>query len=372
MATSSPEKTAKIEQDLDNLAAEYEAHFASKPRNTRNPEALAKLLARMHELYQRVEALPPATDDEQRAEQARLREAIAGNLQVYEKERTAIVEARAIGPDFEEMAELSGNANFVFALYVRHFAKQSRNGRDLGLLSEMIEELEATEKRMADVVGRHPESGMKEDLALVRRNIEMYRAEWGEIEKAQKPPEPDALAGTLANLANGQMKLYRVHFAERSRLGRRPGLLQRMIGSLERIHGAMLGLKKAGFSAEYSEKNIGVVEGSLRMYQAELQEVRKVRQQASLEQLMAGLGEEANQIFQEYGKTFADKDRKSVDRQVLSDLCDRLGEIRRQMRDLARAKVDQDNDRNLEIVGEQLRLFEQEHDLIRVAQQMLA
>ena len=359
----------KFGQELDNIAAEYEAGFAGKPRNTRNPDNLTKLIGRTRDLLARIDAFPAPGDEAGKADHKRLHEAVAGNLQIYEAEKVAVLEAKAAGPDFEEMAELSTHANFVFARYLRHFAGQSRATRDLGLMGEMLDELEAVEKGMIEIVARQPQSSMKNDLAVVQKNLQMYRLERGEIEKAQNPTEPDTLASTLANLANGQIKLYRDHFAGRSRLSRRPGLLQRMIGGLERIHAAMLGLRVRGFSAEYNEKNIAVVESSLRMYQSELVEVRKVRQEASLEQLMAALGEEANKHFEEYSKNFANKDRRTVDRQLLSDICDRLGEIRRQMRDLARAKADDDNDRNLEIVGEQLGLFEHEYDLIRQAQQ---
>jgi hypothetical protein len=364
----------KIGQELDNLAAEYEAHFAGKPRNTRNPDNLAKLITRMRELLGRIEALPDSPDNgkpngQKDPEKDRLLDAVQGNLRVYEAERVAIVEAKAAGPEFEEMAELSSHANFIFARYARHFAGQSRTTRDMGLLAELIEELELVEVRMAEVVERSPIALLKNDLALVQRTLEMYRVEEGQIERVQSPSEPEVHANVLANLANGQMRIYRVHFAGRSRMSRRPGLLQRVIAGLSRIHRSMTGLSRAGLNAEFNQKNIAVVEGSLRMYQGELGEIRKVRQEASLEQLMAALSQEANLLFEEYGKGFAGKDRKGVDLQALSDLCDRLGEVRRQMRDLSRAKVDEDNDRNLQVVGQQLGLFEQEYERVRQAQQ---
>jgi hypothetical protein len=50
-----------------------------------------------------------------------------------------------------------------------------------------------------------------------------------------------------------------------------------------------------------------------------------------------------------------------VDLSVLSLLCDKLGEIARQMADLNRTEPTEMNERNLSIVMEQLAAFEQEY-----------
>ena len=56
--------------------------------------------------------------------------------------------------------------------------------------------------------------------------------------------------------------------------------------------------------------------------------------------------------------------RKGRDTDRLSKLCDQMGEIARQMADLGRAEVHQENVRNLQIVSDNLVMLENEFDEI--------
>ena len=84
---------------------------------------------------------------------------------------------------------------------------------------------------------------------------------------------------------------------------------------------------------------------------------------------MGMLGGAANDAFGEYRKDFEGKDRKTRDLQLLSDICDRLGEIRRQMDELSRTGPNENNDRNLEIVNAQLLGFESEWEQMKKIQE---
>src|SRR5262249_8170700 len=154
--------------------------------------------------------------------------------------------------------------------------------------------------------------------------------ERGEIDKAQTEGTAEERASLLAELANGQFRHYQTHFAGRSRATRRPALLVRLIGQLKQIQDKMRKLKVGGLKSEPNDRNIGIVTEQIKMYENELDEIRKVRKSTPFDDLMGFLGGAANEQFAEYRKDFESKDRKTRDLQVLSDICDRLGEVRRQ------------------------------------------
>jgi uncharacterized HAD superfamily protein len=126
----------------------------------------------------------------------------------------------------------------------------------------------------------------------------------------------------------------------------------------------MIALRQGGLTAEYNDKNIAVVEDRLGVYENELGEVRKLRQATSMTDIMGELGTAANKLFDEYRTAFADKARAQADVVKLGGLCDKLGEVRRQMVDMSFAEDNEMNARNLEIVGDQIAMFEAEYEAV--------
>ena len=355
-----------LAEELDRIAANYEAQFAGQSRATRNLDELDAITAQTRELLARIDSIP---EEVRPPEVAKLRATVSENLDLYKREREMIVTAKKAPPELELFAPLATAANLVFARYVRHFAGQSRNTRDLGLLAEMIQELEAVRDGMKDVVKKSKVAEFKQDLELVESNIDMYRKEREHILKARLEGTADEQGSLFAELANQQYRHYQTHFAGRSRSTRRPALLVRMIDQLKDVQTRMKKLQKAGgLSTDHNDKNLEIVQGQLDMFETELGEIRKVRKETALGDLMGMLGGAANEIFEEYRKGFEGQDRKTRDLQLLSDVCDRLAEIRRQMSDLQKTGPNAQNDQNLEIVTTQLMNFEREWDLIRQAQ----
>jgi hypothetical protein len=88
-----------------------------------------------------------------------------------------------------------------------------------------------------------------------------------------------------------------------------------------------------------------------------------------MKDILGMLGGAANEIFDEYRKRFGGQDRRQVDLVAFSALCDKLGEIARQMYDIGRTEESEMNDRNLEIVSETLRQYEEEWKAISKAQE---
>jgi hypothetical protein len=351
----------RLERQLEEITNEYQQHFAGQSRTDRDVDRMDKLIARTDEVVKSITSLPDAVRS---ADLNQLLTQAKETLALYQNEKRAIVQAQNQGPGVQEFGQLASRANFVFSKYTRHFAGQSRATRDAGLLSEMIADLDRLHDEMKDIAKRTKNSMFETDVELVTNNKKMYEAERAQVEKAQAEGTDEDKANRLGALANGQFNVYRVHFAGASRVSRRPMLLSRTVDTLKRIVKDMEGLVAKGFNADFHTKNMAIVKEQLGMYEKELDEIRKVRKGASLEDLMGSLGEAANGVFQEYRDNFAGKNRSQVDRQKLADICDKLGEILRQMDELSNAQDNDMNEGNRQIVLDQLATFETEYDAV--------
>lgn len=356
-------------KELEELDREYQDHFAGKSRLTRDVAQLDRIIERNTSILKRIDQIPAPA---QGPDLVRLREAAAQSLGLYTQERAAIVRAQEVGPQFEAFSQEATSANLVFARYGRHFAGKNRATRDLALLGELVDELKQIEKRMTGLLEETPADDFKRDREIVRTNLARYQQEIELIDQAQKSGDPAQRASILATLANSQFAIYQVHFAGEPRVSRRPGLLMRVISSLKKIHETMVALRDGGLDLEFNTKNIGIVEDRLQMYEKELAEIRKVRQATSMPDIMGELGAAANKLFDQYRSEFGGKSRMEVDVDRLGNICDKLAEIRRQMHEVSWAEENEMNEKNLEIVTEQLVMFEGEYEMISAMRRQAA
>ncbi|MBX3215444.1 MAG: hypothetical protein KF850_25630 [Labilithrix sp.] len=352
-------------KELEELDREYAAGFAGQSRLTRDLDVLDRIIARTSSVLERVDQIPSAA---QGPELIRLRETAQQNLGLYSQERTAIQRAQEVGPTFEAFSSEATSANLVFGRYARHFAGKDRSTRDLGLLGELVDELKQIEKRMTTLLDESKNQEFERDRKVVRDNVAQYQSEIDLIANAQKSGNPDQRASILASLANDQFSVYQAHFAGEPRISRRPALLMRIISSLKKVHERMVGYRDGGLDLEFNSKNIAIVEERLKIYENELVEIRKVRQATAMPDIMGELGGAANKLFDDYRTAFADKPRAQVDLTKLGVICDKLAEIRRQMSEMSWAEDNEMNTRNLDIVTEQLVMFESEYEAVVSAQ----
>ncbi|MCL2724335.1 MAG: hypothetical protein FWD69_07855 [Polyangiaceae bacterium] len=358
-------------RELEELDREYATDFAGHARATRDVTQLDRLIERAKDVVARVDRVPAAVRGE---ELGRLRDAATQTLSLLQNERTAVAQAKNAGPGFDEFSKEATNANHVFARYTRHFAGQDRSSRDLSMLGEIVDDLKRIDRRMTEIIERG-QRGQRErsadferDRQVVRDALARYKGEINQIEKAQTGTSPEESASILAGLANGQFAVYEAHFAGEPRVSRRPALLLRVITTLKKVHERMAALRNQGLEAEFNTKNISIVEDRLKMYENELAEIRKIRQATPMANIMGDLGTAANKLFEEYRTHFADKSRAKVDLSRLANICDKIGEVRRQMDEMARAEDNEMNARNLDIVSEQLSLYEREYEAVKRAQ----
>ena len=172
----------------------------------------------------------------------------------------------------------------------------------------------------------------------------------------------------LAQLANLQFTAYRAHFAGKPRVSRRPALLERIVATLDRIRDKMTSLVIAGVDVETNEKNLAIVNERQGAYRAELANVEQARSGASIFELIDALGQAANAVFEEYAQHFAGQDRKTRNLEQLTDMCDRLQELERQMTQLGAAYDHVMNARNINIVQDTALTYQAEWERVREVQ----
>lgn len=343
----------------NQLQARYDANFAGQPRISRNPTMLDEMAAEAQQLIAAAGTLEEADTTEV---VARLEKSVS----LYRDEAVSIRTAQAASSDTHVAHEFGGWAQLVFERYRRHFAGQSRSTRDLGLLGEMVDTLERLQRNLEAL--DHEEAATQDALRSIETNLSLYRAERAEIVAARGAGTLNEQAGILAAVANEQFTLYRSHFAGHARLSRRPGLLDRMILTLEGVLDRMEGLRTQGLHLESNDKNIQVVNTQLSAYRKELEAVRAARQNTTYENLVNGLGEAANKIFERYRENFSGQDRKTRDAGLLSTLCDGLYDLACQMDDLDGVRDNETNQHNLSVVLDHLRMYQREHRMVLEAQ----
>lgn len=358
----SQEKLAKLRAQIGAIDDGYQVQFAGHPRITRDPTLLDRMATDVGRAIEALGALPASPDRDALLNDARSR------LDLYRNEAVAVRDAQAGGQDALEAHYLGEWSRFVFHRYRRHFAGQSRATRDLGVLAEMIADLRRIKAEAEALKKRRGDPGLDDTIERVDRNLQLYLDERGEIVSSRGEGTLEQQADVLAAVANDQFALYARHFAGKSRLSRRPALLQRIIDNLDVIKDRMIVVRDGGLGDGSHTKNIEIVESRATFYRGELDAIRKVRREASMPDLVGALGTAANELFAEYQEHFAGKDRRTRDVARLTQLCDALEEIGRQMDEIDRARPDETNAANLHIVLDTLRLYVREYDAVREAQ----
>lgn len=355
----------ELKNQAEDVYKRYEAHFAGKPRATRDLELLDELIGELDAIVGEAKS-----NLEQRRDPATvsLLEMAKKNRDTYREERERIVAAKDEGPTSEAASRLTSLANLTFGRYYRHFAGEDRRTRDTALLTEIILQLERIEERMKKLVDEDGEEGLESDLDVVRGNLDTYRDEYRAIERAQESGNAEEQASLLARLANDQFAIYQDHFAGRSRTTRRPGLLERVVNRLKRIHKKMHELKQGGLASAENDRNMETVSRKLEIYESELEQIREVRDSLSTRELAGSLGAQANEIMQEYREGFAGENRATRDLELLNQICDRIAEIAMQMRQIQREESLEMNEKNLDIVLDSWTLYESEYRKVEEAQ----
>jgi hypothetical protein len=355
----------QIRQEAQSLYTEYGSRFAGKPRATRNLGALDSIIERLEGIIETARALRNGGRDP--ALSSLLEQAIE-NLEIYEKERDNIAKVQSQGPVVLEGSQLATWANLHFGQYFRHFAGKPRATRDMGLLNEIISELELVETHMKKLLTKQSAESVRADLETVKQNLELYRDERNNILEARQNGTLDEQASYLALIANEQFGVYSFHFGGRPRVSRRAGLLHRIIATLESVREQMGALVDKGLSSEQNRSNMELIASQLETYREELDLVQQAKRDTPADELVGQLGGAANWAMAQYGEHFAGEDRSTRDLELLSRICDELLDLARQMRAVEVEVEGEANEQNLTIVLDNAMLYQNEYEQIQRVQ----
>ncbi|MFN3197542.1 MAG: hypothetical protein ACE366_03825 [Bradymonadia bacterium] len=179
-----------LEQQSDVLAQVaneqfglYQAHFAGKPRISRRPGTLQRIIDNLTQIKDRMETLK---QQGLRSEANDRNIGIVENrLGFYTKE---LEEVRQVRQDtrFEDLVgALGAGANAVFEIYSKNFAGQDRGTRDIALMRTLCDELYDIGRQMEEMSRVKDNNQNGHNLMTVTDNLVMYTREYDMILEAQ-------------------------------------------------------------------------------------------------------------------------------------------------------------------------------------------
>ena len=289
-------------------------------------------------------------------------DAVEEQRQLYVREANQIREIQASSTEVFLIHEYRAWTRMVFDRYQRNFAGHPRSTRDAGILVEMIADLESLDDELGRLEGRADDGGIcASTRKRIDSNLELYRQERQHIVRARMAGSLEEQADMLASAANVQFAQYAAHYAGKMRLSRSIGRLERIVTELEAMSERMTALDAQGFSHESNSKNIETVNERVAFYRTEIDAVKAARANTSFEALVAELGRAANEIFDEYRKEYAGQPRETRELAPLALLTEGLYDLARQMNQLDRVRDDDNNQHNIAVVLDHLRMYHREY-----------
>jgi hypothetical protein len=349
-----------LAQRVSDVHERYQREFANRSRITRDLSRLDSIIATLEGVL--LEAGADA------AAQANLLPTVRTRLELYRNERKAIKSAKDGGPAEVTAHRVSEWTWLNTQRYRRNFAGQSRRTRDTGLLAEMRSEQLQWHQELSDAAKSMPAGWRTELLNKLKQEADLYAREAIAIQDLRGSLSESNIVGTYATLANGQFTLWREHFAQRPRSGRRLPLLSRMLSQLQSILASMQAIPSSHPQSSVNASNMSKVRSRIENWTTEQDQITRAIASAGPESVTGTLATDANNQFKAYREGFAGKSRTTVDLQLLGSICERLHEIARTMDTLDKTWAIERNAKNLEVVMENLKTYEREHNQVLDAQ----
>ena len=181
-----------LDQQADTLAAVanqqfslYAAHFAGKPRLSRRPALLQRLIDNLVQLADRMAGLEErgVSGDSIDAN----RRLIVSRVESYREELATIQQARETTTVAELVTAYANSANEIFEEYRDHFGGRDRASRDLSRLQTACDALIDLAAQMADIDRTHAHDQNARNLQIVLDHVHLYTREHDLIVEAQQP-----------------------------------------------------------------------------------------------------------------------------------------------------------------------------------------
>jgi hypothetical protein len=187
-------RKAQKEGDLNAIASNaatiansqfelYRTHFAGRPRISRRPALLHRIVASLEDVRG---VMTAARRDGLREEfNEKNIEIVEGRLATYRDERVAVDAEMRDATAEQRVDGLATAANTEMGLYRDGFAGQNRATRDLVALRDIVYRLFEIERQMSDLTRITDNTTNLRNLGIVQDTILTYMREYEEIEKAK-------------------------------------------------------------------------------------------------------------------------------------------------------------------------------------------
>lgn len=192
-AKLSPADRAKLQASLANHQfALYRLHFADKPRHSRRPALLGRILGQLQALHADMIA---TRDQGVRTESHTQNIAkVAERVRHHNDERANIERARMARTTREVAGALGDDANQLLAAFRKDFAGQPRQTRDIQKLAELCERLQEVARAMADLQRERPEEGNRKNLLVVLDQLRAWEREFEAVRNIKRAEAAAAAA----------------------------------------------------------------------------------------------------------------------------------------------------------------------------------
>ncbi len=318
---------------MDDLHLRFQLHFADHVRLTRDLAQLDRLIHDVEGVVREANQLALAQAD---AAWNRLFERAERRLRTYVEARGAIAQAQSVaGLRDRDASQLTARARLVLHRYVRHFAGQDRRTRDPLRLQEMLSDLTVLAEALRPLLGKIQVPSVAEEMDAVGEFLGFFHAERREVDQAWHSGGRDDQSRALGAVADDLYATWRLLVAAEDRVLRRPALVQRLIGSLDRVLEGLMTIRHANMPDEH-EQRIAKAARELVRWQDEATATQAERDPVATHDLRDRLLLRAQVVFRSWREQLSG-DLVDRDLNLVRGLCDRMDEIERQLTDLATA-----------------------------------
>lgn len=329
-----PTASADLQRRLDELHLRYQLRFADHVRLTRDLEQLDVLITEVEAVVEQARQAAPPPEQLGDGQWERLFDCADRRMRGYVEARGAIAQAQSVaGLRDRDASLLTSRARLVLHRYVRHFAGHDRRTRDLGRMDEIIADLLAIFLELRPMMGRIQVPSVGEEIEAVNQFLGFFHAERREIEEAWRSGGRDDQSRALGVVADDLYEAWHLLVADEDRAMRRPALLDRLVGSLDRVLEALMTISHANM-AEDHEIRVARAARDLVRWQDEREASAQARQALPDDKLVEGLRQRAQGIFKAWRDQMTGE-LASRDLGQVRGLCDRLDEVERQLAEVA-------------------------------------
>lgn len=338
---------ARADARAASLDAEFKAWCEASPE-ARDPGAIERIFARTRGLLRQVRALGTersgvlAGELETRMAQMRdLSTALAPERRrKARRDHGEFVPLGGPGGSPEALAELEADhkaeagilglrASFLLGRYARHFSGQPRPRCDAYLLTDMRGQLGRIMERMTELVLIHLDETLTERVDVLVDQLGLWSHEIDAIPESRRELSSPRRAEALLALAERHRAEWRVQVGDNAAATIRGGLVKRLMIAHEAVRVELAAL---AYAARVDEARISAAAAAigeeLLAWRATRAELKAARAKTTPRSRARGVQAAVAELMLRWPQLSA---RGALTAETISELCDRLGELERQL-----------------------------------------